>query len=175
MKKILLALATVFVGLASYSASAQNVVERGTNVVNLGVGLNSANSYNLFTVVGSWDYGVVGNLWDANSALTLGAQGAFSTSSHMNAFSIGPTVGLHYHFIPQLDTYLRLMLGYSNWMYKDRDLNDAAKAVGVRNSDGGFGWNLALGTRYMFTQNIGAFVEVGYGISVANVGVSFKF
>ena len=175
MKKILLALAAAFIGLASYSASAQNVVERGTNVVNLGVGLNSANSDNLFTVVGSWDYGVVGNLWDSRSALTLGAQGAFSTSQYANAFSIGPTVGLHYHFIPQLDTYLRLMLGYSNWTYKDSSVNDAAKAVGVRNGGGGFGWNLALGARYMFTQNIGAFVEVGYGISVANVGVSFKF
>ena len=175
MKKILLALVASVIGLASYSASAQNVVERGTNVVNLGVGLNSSNSDNLFTVVGSWDYGVIGNLFDSRSALTLGAQGAFSTSQYLYSFSIGPTVGIHYHFIPKLDTYLRLMLGYSNWSHKNNTTTELIKSAGLHSEGGGFGWNLALGARYMFTQNVGAFVEVGYGISVANIGVAFRF
>lgn len=171
MKKIILAFVAAAFGLASYSASAQNVMDKGANVVNVGVGLNSSHSSNLFTVVGSWDHGVVSNLWDSRSALSLGAQGSFSTSQYINAFAIGPTVGLHYHFVPQLDTYLRLMLGYESWMYKDKDVNEILN----KNQRGGFGWNLALGTRYMFNQNIGAFVEVGYGVSVANVGLSFIF
>ena len=173
MKKVILALAAAVIGLTSLSANAQNVMDRGANVVNVGVGLNSASSNNYFTVLGSWDYGVVGNLWDNRSALSVGAQASFSTSEYVNGFSIGPTLGLHYHFVPQLDTYLRLMLGYKGWSYKDGRANDVANAVNV--DRGGFGWNLALGTRYYFTQNFGLFLEVGYGISVANVGVSFKF
>ena len=173
MKKVLLALATALFGLFSLSANAQNVLDRGSNVVNVGVGLNSVSSSNYFTVLGSWDYGILGNLWDDRSALSVGAQVSFSTGEYLSAFSIGPTVGLHYHFIPKLDTYLRLMLGYTGWTYKDSELNEIVNAANV--NKGGFGWNLALGTRYFFTQNFGAFVEVGYGISVANIGVAFKF
>lgn len=172
MKKILLALVAVL-GIATYSASAQNVMDKGSNVVNVGVGLNSIDSSNLFSVMGAWDHGVVGELWDSKSALSVGAQAGFSAAENVGSFAIGPTVGLHYHFVPQLDLYGRLMLGFATIWVNDTNINNA---LGLKTSSkSGFGWNFALGARYFFNDNIGAFVEVGYGISVANVGVSFRF
>ena len=163
MKKIILALAAAFIGIVSYTASAQNVIEKGTNIMNLGVGLNNNRA---LTIVGNWDYGMVGNLWDANSAFTLGVQGSFTSGDNYGIFTIGPAAGLHYHFVPQLDTYLRLMLGYSIASVNDN---------GPSNIGSGFGWDLTVGARYMFNPNIGAFIEAGYGVSIARVGVAFKF
>ena len=164
MKKIIIALVIALSGLVSGLASAQNVVDKGSNLINLGVGLNSVQSHNYLTLSGSWDYGVAGALWDNQSALSLGVLGSFSTGNGVRSIIVGPTIGLHYHFIPALDTYARLMLGYSAWMYDDPDFNE-----------GGFGWGFNVGVRYLFTSNVGAFIEVGYGTSVANIGVSFKF
>ena len=173
MKRILLGLAAALLATSALTdASAQNVLDKGSSVFNIGVGLNNTRSSNYFTVLGSWDYGVVGNLWDAKSALSLGVQGAFYTGESINGFSFGPTLGLHYHFIPQLDTYARLMLGYEGWSYKNSAANDLVDAVD--GDHGGFGWNFSVGARYMFTPNIGAFLELGYGSSVANVGVAFS-
>ncbi len=35
-------------------------------------------------------------------------------------------------------------------------------------------WSIFLGTRYYFTEKIGAFAELGYGFYNLNLGVTFK-
>jgi hypothetical protein len=35
--------------------------------------------------------------------------------------------------------------------------------------------SLFAGMKYYFTDNVGAFLELGYGVSWATVGASFKF
>lgn len=39
----------------------------------------------------------------------------------------------------------------------------------------GFGHHLFAGVRYFFTENIGVWSELGYGYSLLNAGVAFKF
>jgi hypothetical protein len=39
---------------------------------------------------------------------------------------------------------------------------------------GGFTYNVFVGGRYYFTDNIGAFAELGYGISILNLGLCVK-
>jgi hypothetical protein len=40
---------------------------------------------------------------------------------------------------------------------------------------GGFVFAVYGGARYRFTENVGAFAELGYGISFVNIGANFKF
>ena len=80
-----------------------------------------------------------------------------------------------YHFhgfetVPQLDPYAGLMLGYNIASY-----SATGGYSGPNNFGGGLGYSFFLGARWFFTDNIAAFVELGYGVSVLNAGVSFKF
>ena len=37
-----------------------------------------------------------------------------------------------------------------------------------------FGYNVFIGARYFFTDKIGAFAELGYGISYTTLGATFR-
>lgn len=73
------------------------------------------------------------------------------------------------------DTYAGLTLGYyiANANFKsddpevDEDLYDAP-------SDSEFGWSAFAGARYQINDKIGVYGELGYGLSVFNVGVRWK-
>lgn len=141
-------------------------MDKGSNIVNLGIGGYFGNG-NWLTLTGAYDYGVVGNLFDSKSSLSLGATADFSVWKHGSSVYVGPRAGLHYHFVPKLDTYLALTLGYSHSFYNDgKYSNDAS---------GGFGWDLSVGARYMFTPTLGGFLEFGHGRSNVRVGAAFKF
>lgn len=165
MKKVLMTLVACFMLLPLASkAEAQDAFHEGTSFINLGVGFND--NYKKFPPISaSYEYGIKGNLWDAHSTLGLGAYTAFGASNNWNAFVIGPRIALHYGFVPKLDTYVSLMLGYINVSY-DADV--------VVSQDSGFDWGAHLGLRYLFTPNVGGFMELGYGISYVNLGISFR-
>lgn len=166
MKKFFMALAISAIALFSFQESkAQNVIEKGTSIINLGLGGYFQNG-NALTVTGAYDYGLNGNLFDSKSALTLGAGASVSAYKGGMGFLVGPRLGLHYHFVPKLDTYLALMLGYAFYTYDDN---------AIKPNHGGFGWNLALGARYMFTPTLGGFIELGGGYSNVAIGAAFKF
>lgn len=172
MKKIFLALMVSAFALFSYQqADAQNVIEKGTNIVNLGLG-GYFEDGNRITANLSYDYGLTGNLWDSKSAFTLGGSFAYANGKNWNAFLIGPRAGLHYHFIPKLDTYLALTLGYY-WATTDGITVNGQKVAS--SSSGKFGWNLAAGLRYMFTPTLGGFLEFGSGFSNVSGGIAIKF
>lgn len=173
MRKLTSALVAILLGFCALNANAQNVIQKGTNLGSVGVGMDystyGGQSAGIFTISGAYDHGLSGSLWDENSALTLGGYLSVSTWKYSTNFAIGPRLGLHYHFIPQLDTYVSLMLGYSHTTVR----TDYITKEYV--SGGGFSWGGHLGVRYMFQPNIGIFGEVGYGISLLNIGASFAF
>lgn len=39
----------------------------------------------------------------------------------------------------------------------------------------GFTYSLLVGGRYRFTEHIGAFLELGYGVTIINLGLNLKF
>lgn len=173
MQKITTALVALTLSLFALNGSAQNVVEQGTSIGSVGVGMDyrtyDGHSSGVFTLSGAYDYGLAGYLWDDNSALTLGGYLSASSWKYSNSVTFGPRLGLHYHFIPQLDTYVSLILAYSHMTWRDEYKTQK------HSSAGGFDWGGHLGVRYMFQPTIGMFAEVGYGISLLNIGVSFKF
>lgn len=93
--------------------------------------------------------------------------------------TIGVRGTWHYnewHGLDKLDTYGGLMLAYRSATYKDNS-NYPANWGGVKYSwsGSGVGFSGILGARYYFTDNIGAFLEAGFGYAVLQVGLAAKF
>ena len=84
---------------------------------------------------------------------------------------IGARGAYHFFTTDKLDTYGGLMLGYdivsSKW--KGESEGSMYKASGS-----GVAYSLFLGGRYYFSEKIGASAELGYGVSVLNIGLAFK-
>ena len=157
--------------------------QRGTTVVNAGIGLGTA----------------LGGLGKARPAISLsldrgvwpvGGPGVISLGGYLgntgykyssggytakwNYFIVGARGAYHYNgfsSVPKLDVYGGAMLGYNIVNYSS-DGND----VDISNSYGsGIGFSGFLGGRWFFTERIGAYAELGYGVSVLNAGVAIKF
>jgi outer membrane protein W len=136
----------------------------------------------------TYEYGV-------SSKFSVGAQVAYSTMKNVVTEKDGISAGKdyietqklnqlsvifrgNYHFGkgPKFDPYAGLGLGYGNFKYTVSD-NDPSNTFNLGLSvPGAFGITGQLGAKYYFSDNIGAYAEVGYlAGSFAQVGVSFKF
>lgn len=181
MKKIYLLIVVLFSALA---VNAQTVKE-GDILLNAGIGLGTYDTSDLSfpALAVSVDYMAQDNLFDDKSSLSLGGYAGYyrqswggtfvgpngqtmDLSRSANTFILGVRGDLHYRFIDKLDTYGGLMLGYKN---------SSISSGGTSISNGKFQFGLHLGARYFFTDKIGAFAELGYGVSVLELGASFKF
>jgi hypothetical protein len=77
----------------------------------------------------------------------------------------------HFNLVKNLDTYAGLTLGYVIQTFDGGNYSGAGYAG---TSFFLFGGNIGL--RYFFTNNIGAYLEVGYsGLQFAGLGLSLKF
>lgn len=96
------------------------------------------------------------------SYLTIGVRGTW----HYN----------EWHGSDKLDTYGGLMLAYRNATFKDNTVYpDGWTGAKYSWSGSGVGFSGILGARYYFTDNIGAFLEAGFGYAVLQVGLAAKF
>lgn len=162
-KKLALAVMAV-VALFGLQANAQNVMQKGTSIVSGSLGITS----NTLPLYASYDYGVMDNLFQSpDAALSVGGLGGVVLGKGLG-YVVGPRVAMHYHFIPELDTYFSLMLGAHGW--RSNKSNDNKPNAWEHE----FKWGTHLGARYFFTPAVGMFLELGYGYSYANVGLSFK-
>ena len=178
MKKFLLA-ALVFVGSLGV-ANAQEIASKGTSMVNLGIGLGYrfGGSMSVPPLSVAYDYSLKSGLIDGNGAITLGGYLAYTSSNYSyylggTSFSASHTVlgvrGMfHYQFVPKLDTYAGLMLGYHIAS------TSATGYYGNSLVGSGFDLGVILGARYFFTPRIGAFTELGYTLPYWNLGLTFK-
>ena len=178
---VVLMICTVFCA----GVNAQNVFSKGDNNLNLGVGIGSVlggtSGYSTTTppVSVSYERGIIDELFDEKSSLGIGAYLGYAANRHDfgNGYDwkssytiIGARGALHYQLIDKLDTYGGLMLGYN--VVSTSFSSDIRIGTAPQNA---LGWSLFLGGRYYFTDNIGAFAELGYGIAYLQLGVSFKF
>jgi hypothetical protein len=122
--------------------------------------------------------------------ITVGGMAALSTwgySTGSGSYKIDVTytnIGFgvrgayHFNFIENLDTYAGLTLGY---VIQTADVKyGSAYGSGYKSTtyDGVpfFLYGFNIGARYFFTNNIGAYLELGYsGLQVASIGLSVKF
>lgn len=113
-----------------------------------------------------------------NENISVGGYFAYaSTEEKFSSFTysynhliLGARGSYHFYNEDNLNAYGGLMLGYnivSSSIEGDSDIGSSADA-------GGFTYSFYLGSRYMFSDSIGAFAELGYGISYVNLGLTLK-
>jgi hypothetical protein len=141
----------------------------GRNFLDLGVGLGTY--YKGLPFGGSFEHGFTDHI----------SAGVFADYSSYNYTGSGFKLNIlytgvrgSYHFAellnvtnPNFDPYGGVSLGYYHVSFNGVD-------VGAPYSSSVF-FGVHAGVRYLFSDHVGGFAELGYGVSALKVGVSFKF
>jgi hypothetical protein len=171
MKKIII---FCFLACFAVAANAQDIFQKGTSVLNLGIGLGSH-----IPVEASYEYGIVDGLIDGENG-SIGLGGYVGWYSYSDSYAggkwsysdlvLGVRGAFHYQFVDQLDTYAGLMLGYdiasAKWKGDGPAFGTAAASAAALSA--------FVGARYYFSPSIAAYGELGYGIAYLSVGVALK-
>jgi hypothetical protein len=153
---------------------------KGVNLLNAGVGLGS---YGLsgtggLPLTASFEHGFSKNISAGASLgfiqkkyafdwkytyLLFGARGSYHLNEAVKVAN------------PKLDVYAGAGLFYRRYSftYTDGAFEDSEYELDA--SGGDLDFELHAGGRYMFNKGVGAFAELGYGISPLQVGVTLKF
>lgn len=157
----------------------------GTTAANLGVGFGLGYGYGLFSGIRttpalslSVERGIMDNV--GPGVISAGGLVGFRSSTwrsgsyraSWNNFIVAARGAYHYNIleVPKLDTYAGISLGVRVESYST-NIDAYSNNYGGLSLTSGF----FLGGRYMFTDNIGAFGELGYDMSLVKVGLSAKF
>ncbi|MDR1371680.1 MAG: hypothetical protein LBJ17_00935 [Dysgonamonadaceae bacterium] len=143
------------------AGKAQNLFSKGDKVVGLGIGLFEYDRSG-FPFAASAEFGLKDNLFDENSSLGAGILAGYSADRYegkdYSYFLIGIRGAMHYKLVEKLDTYTGLMFAFEGGSNRNRGLIPG----------------LFAGGRYYFTDNAAVFGEIGYGISLLQIGISIK-
>ena len=124
-------------------------------------------------------YGTIKNVSTEKDGLGNGKD--YITTQKLDQLSVILRGNYHFGSSPKFDPYIGLGLGYGNFKYKttsnDPTDNDAFFTqyykISVPTS---FGITGQVGAKYYFSDNIGAYAELGYlAGSFAQIGVTAKF
>jgi opacity protein-like surface antigen len=158
---------------ASYGGSAFN---KGTTFLDIGVGLGSYRHSNAFPLGLALDHGITPNF-------SLGIQADFyrfrtDFGRYRYTYTQIPIALRGAYHITSLgnsraDVYLGAALGYvfsryttdapNGFRYVERDNDISRPYLGV-----------FIGGRYLLSEQVGLMAELGYGISVGKIGITFK-
>lgn len=164
-------------------AAQESTFNKGDKVLNLGVGLGST----LYTggfytsavppLSASYEVGIVDNIID-KGVIGIGGYLGFASAKYdylgegwrYTNIIIGPRGTFHYPFLDKLDTYTGLLIGYdivsTKW---------TGTGVAFGTTSGSHliaSW--FIGGRYYFSDKFAVMLELGYGVSVLNIGVALK-
>ncbi|HEY1022182.1 MAG TPA: outer membrane beta-barrel protein [Flavisolibacter sp.] len=185
-KKILLTAGLLLSLFAQNSLLAQDAAGtgfqdvKGMNVLNAGIGLGS---YGLsgtggIPLVASFEHGFTKNI---SAGGTLGfIQQKFSSDWKYTYLMIGARGSYHLNEAfkianPNVDVYAGAGLLYRRFSVKYAHDDVDNQEFDLNSSGGDFTVQLHAGARYFFNSKVGAFAELGYGISPLQLGVSVKF
>jgi hypothetical protein len=190
MKKIIVLF--IFLAIGFQAANAQ-VFAKGTSAINVGIGFGNTyylgGSYYKFVmpaISASYEYGIVEVPMGSSltGVVSIGGFLGWSSSKYQynywdnvyymyNFILISARGNYHFIFNDKFDTYAGISLGYII-------VNGSWKGSGTHPNDYSFASSkfypgFYIGGRYYFNQSIGVFAELGYMLTVWNMGVSFKF
>ena len=190
-KNIFLLLLTVIITVCSVDIFAKSgvdfqdypkVFQDNDIVIQAGLGLSQYGVYG-DTVIPpiniSFDYGKS----ISKLPLSFGAYFGYAKSEYKYAFYtseykweytyyiIGARALWHVNFnVKNLDVYGGVLAGYTYVSVEETSTSTIGGSV-----EGSYiNIGACLGARYFFTDNLGAFAEVGYGVALFNFGLSFK-
>lgn len=176
VRNLIWGLTIALAGLLSLGeARAQKTFGKEAQIASVMLGLPSR-SASIFSILippitGVYEYGIVGNLFESgNGSIGVGAQGEYALYRYNREFHysyafIGGRAALHYEFLPKLDTYLGLSLGWAM----------SGNSSSTEGHGPGFGSQFFFGGRYYFSPTFALGAELGYGITLLNVGATFRF
>lgn len=164
MKKLSLIVALLMMSLVAFAQVPQSY-KQGQTSFTAGMGLASTlGGTPLFLAA---EYG-----WDAQ----YGIGASYTRQTYKSGWwdytwnYVGLGVVYHYDFLKManVDSYGRAGIGFIFGSATGGFAGLTAPSVS------GFGYDAAAGLTYYFTSNLGANAEVGYGISLLKVGVTYK-
>ncbi|MCF8331591.1 MAG: porin family protein [Bacteroidales bacterium] len=179
MKKItiLLALSLMF----AFSASAQNYEEGDMNL-NLNIGLGSGQlpeNIKLPPTSIQFEYGIAENFGlglmvgyantDYEIRLSNGDVGNFKTGH----FLLGGISQYHFYSSERSTVFAKAMLGYDITSVTFNS-DDGMQADDFDNKNPALIYGIHIGGNYYFSDNAGIFAEIGYGLSILNIGLTLK-
>ena len=109
----------------------------------------------------NYGYRSLGYKWNYNF-LYFGARGSYHLGNLLEELDIDNS---------KLDPYAGLSLGIRSAWYSDNDELDNFTSP----YNGGLFLGVHVGSRYMFSEKLGGFAEVGYGVSALRLGITAKF
>ncbi|HTA27422.1 MAG TPA: hypothetical protein VK809_06525 [Bacteroidia bacterium] len=184
-----------------FAQSGDAAFEKGSNIINIGVGLGGNYTYfgdgytSTPDFVISYDNGTFGDV--GPGTISLGALVAFKGISYdytdfrtgyyynqnWSYYIIGVRGAYHLTIpsAPRFDPYAGLMLGYYDIGYKvsssDPFFNhpgDPYYATYSNNYASYVAFSLYIGARYYLSNRVGLWLELGYGYTDAALGICFK-
>lgn len=187
MKKILFLLLV----LCSGSLRAQEFAV-DQNVLGAGIGFGgSFGSYNYSSQTPALSLNYERGIWpiDGPGVISLGGYLGFKSYKYEQQFNpfyykykwnytvIGLRSAYHYTGleVDKLDVYGGLMLSYNILKYKYTTNNNFNPEFYNKSYGSTVGLTLYVGGRYYLTDNIAAFMELGYGVSYLTLGAAFRF
>jgi len=169
--KILCAVALVF---SATFVSAQGRYTKGDVLLNAGIGLG-------YYYAGGVPIQVSAE-WAVNDLITVGPYFGYTSYTYNWGFGgrwkytfidIGVRGSYHFNEIfeitnEQFDVYGGVFLGYTASSYSGDDFG-LGDPYGGRVTGG-----IHIGARYYFTEKVGAYAELGYGLAPLAIGATFK-
>jgi opacity protein-like surface antigen len=192
MKKVLLIAILSSLGLNTHA----QFFEKDINYVNAGYGLGLGygrllNAYQTYEGYKFSGFGPVALSYERGITDNIGLGVAIGYSSYGGTWlqtgydynyrwtTLSIMARGAYHFNVrnrQFDPYAGVGIGFLKYNYKwesnDPSFNESAYNINIGTP---LGYQIFLGARYMFNDNFGAYAELGYGLSVANAGITLAF
>jgi hypothetical protein len=187
MKKLFFVTA-IFLAIAT--TSFPQVFEKGSQAINLGIGFGNTayfgGGYSFFpSISASYEYAIVEVPMGSDLTGVVSVGGYFGwagskyaydywddLSYHYNAVYFAARGNFHFIFHDKLDPYAGVWLGgkvlTGTWTGSGEHPDDWNAA------SGGFAGGVYVGCRYFFSDQWAVYSELGYLISVFNVGVTYK-
>ena len=185
MKKLFTTIVTIII---MQSAFAQGNFQRGDNAINLGIGFGSSLGYTYSSqtpgISASFEHGV----WEVGGPGVISLGGYIGYKSFTNKYDyflsyyeekwsytiIGFRGAYHFNGIntDKFDVYGGVMLSYNILSYTN---NNNSSFYTHDTYGSALGGSLYIGGRYFISPNFALYSELGYGVSILNFGVSFKF
>ncbi len=187
MKKSIL---LVFAMLLGTSMIFAQPFEKGNHAINLGIGFGHTGYIGTYykgfipSISGSYEYGIVEVPMGAELTGVVGVGGYLGWSTGKYVYSnnadrvynnviFGARGNYHFIFMDKLDTYAGVWLGYRvtswKWVGDGQVPSYWTDSRGSALVGGAY-----VGARYYFSDTFAVNAELGYLISVLNLGVTFK-
>ncbi|GAB3921593.1 outer membrane beta-barrel protein [Larkinella terrae] len=178
MKKLtLLTILAWLIAVALMPSAKAQTIEKGEKFLNAGVGLGTY-TYRGLPIGASFEYTIKDNL-SVGGSFDFARYGYNSGGYKWNYTFLFFTARGSYHFgdildisDSKFDPYAGISLGLRTSSYSDTYGSSRDYYSPYGNS---LFLGLHLGSRYMFSEKIGGFAEIGYGVAVLRVGLTAKF